>query len=565
MSPVTVRRVGPAFLAVATTLVLLAGCATSAPLGSSKSGVGSPNLGDATGGSGGFFPQGEALSCGGVAVPAGWPDLSSGDAEALLAPFLTCSSPAEYIALQQRVDMPRLVEALDDWRAVRLGALGPVREDAVGILNRKRAAFLLDTTERHGLVYAEVFALFVLHSAHDDEVDAVLRLLARDKQLGPTLGRMPRVREELERRGLPLSAYPDRAEQAGDVLRGLGRAARDALATSQTMDGLRFMEMSARREQLPPPYREALHEREHALAWRHFAPGSVAVGSFDAMTFGVPLGFYYLVAGTSAGLASLSQGQYEQATRELAPAMLLGALYAGGRGARGLGLVEPRLTALKEKARQLEARLGVEGLRELARNIQASREAGRFVAEGGVDAALVLHESGGNVARAQAMMARARPGATGSSSPRRGAEAALPPTKTAGVPPRPGSLLSLLDEQAGINPGGAGGQAHGGGTRVHGPTPAHDRGGTGEATSLRGGSTTWSRKSPALARVRRLLREAPRGNQTRHGTRRAFALGALRGDAGVVRPGARLRAPHGDVAAGRREAASGGASLPRGL
>ncbi|MFY0576246.1 hypothetical protein ACN28S_19500 [Cystobacter fuscus] len=336
---------------------------------------------------------------------------ASGDAEALLAPFLTCSSPAEYIALQQRVDMPRLVEALDDWRAMRLGALGPVREDAVGILNRKRAAFLLDTTERHGLVYAEVFSLFVLHSAHDDEVDAVLRLLARDKQLGPTLGHMPRVREDLERRGLPLSAYPDRAERAGDVLRGLGRAARDALATSQTMDGLRFMEMSARWEQLPPPYREALHELERLLASRHFAPGSVAVGSFDAMTFGVPLGFYYLVAGTSAGLSSLSQGKYEQATRELAPAMLLGALYAGGKGmralaeargtpgfglegARGLGLVEPRLTALKERARQLEARLGVEGLRELARNIQASREAGHFVAEGGVDAALALHESG---------------------------------------------------------------------------------------------------------------------------------------------------------------------------
>jgi hypothetical protein len=165
-------------------------------------------------------------TCGDQAEPPDWPDFASGDEEALLAPFLACRSPAEFVALQQRVDMPRLVEALDDWSAVRLGALGPVREDAAHRLQRKRAAFLISTAERHGLVHAEVFALFVLHSAYDDEVDEVLRLLAWDKQLGQTLALMPTVREELEARGLPLSRYPERAEQSGDVLRGLGRATR---------------------------------------------------------------------------------------------------------------------------------------------------------------------------------------------------------------------------------------------------------------------------------------------------------------------------------------------------
>ncbi|HLM45226.1 MAG TPA: hypothetical protein VK458_15230, partial [Myxococcaceae bacterium] len=53
-------------------------------------------------------------------------DLDSSDGEALLAPFLTCTSPAEFVALQERVDMPRLVEVLSDWDAVRLGSLGPV-------------------------------------------------------------------------------------------------------------------------------------------------------------------------------------------------------------------------------------------------------------------------------------------------------------------------------------------------------------------------------------------------------------------------------------------------------
>jgi len=114
-------------------------------------------------------------------VAAGWPDFST-NGEALLAPFLTCDSPAGFVELQEGVDMPRLVEGLDEWRAVRLGALGPVREDAAPHLQRKRAAFLVSATERYGLLYAEVFALFVLHSAHDDEVDEVLRLLAREKR-----------------------------------------------------------------------------------------------------------------------------------------------------------------------------------------------------------------------------------------------------------------------------------------------------------------------------------------------------------------------------------------------
>ncbi|WP_187344892.1 hypothetical protein [Cystobacter ferrugineus] len=406
-------------------------------------------------------------------MPAGWPDFSSGDAEALLAPFLRCASPAEYVALQQRVDMPRLVEALDDWGAVRLGALGPVRADAAGILLRKRVSFLLAVTERYGVFYAEVFTLYVLHTAHDDEVDGLLRYLARDKQLGQTLGLMPEVHEELAGRGMALSAYPERGERAGDVLRGLGRAARDALSTSLASDGARYSELSARREQLPVPYQEALNEVERALAWRHFAPGSVVVGSFDAATFGVPLGFAYLVAGTGQGLASLSRGQYEQATRELAPAAVVVGLYAGGRGIRalsetrgapGIGLGGARglrrLAVLQEMGRQWETRLGVEGVRELLRDIRARREAAHFVAVGGVDAALALREARGDVARAQAWLSQAKPQRSGSpvGGTGKGAgtgasvaeDTARPTSKRPLGTERLGSLDAWVDEQAGL-------------------------------------------------------------------------------------------------------------------
>ncbi|WP_375767832.1 hypothetical protein NR798_40120 [Archangium gephyra] len=422
--------------------------------------------------SGGTVSQGPA-TCGGQVVPRGWPDSSSGG-EALLAPFLSCTSPAEYVALQQRVDMPRLVEALDEWSAVRLGALGPVREDAAALLQRKRVAFLVSATERYGPFHAEVFALFVLHSAHDDEVDAVLRLLAGDKLLGQTLALMPAVRQELESRGLPLSRYPERAERGGDVPRGLGRAARDVLSTSPLVDGGRYTELVGRWAQLPPPYQHAAREVERALALRHFSAGSVALGTFDSLTFGVPLGFYYLVAGTGQGAYSLSQGHYEQATRELAPALLLGTLYAGGKGLRalaqargagapalgGLQAMEQHLRGLQELARQVETKLGADGPRELAGWIRERREVAHFVAAGGVDAALALHEARGNVA--QAMMSRARPGATGSpvagSTARTGSgqvapvadDAARAPYEAAGTAEHGGGLASLVDKGAGL-------------------------------------------------------------------------------------------------------------------
>ena len=433
---------------------------------------------EAVGGAGGF-PGRKATApptCSGVPLPPGWPDLSSRD-ETLLAPLLGCS-PAEFVQVQHGVDMPGLVETLEDWSAVRLGALGPVRADAAPLLQRKRAAFLLTATERYGAAYTEVLALFLLHSSHDDELKEVLRLLARDKQLGQTLGLMPAVREELEARGLVLSAYPDRAEQAGDVLRGLGRAARDALSSTQMSDGARYMELSALREQLPPPYQQALDDVERAQVERHFSPGNVALGSFDSLTFGVPLGFYHLAASTSHGAQALSQGQYEQATRDLSPAALLVTLYAGGKGVRalheargalggGTGGVpgpEPRLRTLEQLARQLEARLGVGGLRELARDIRASREAGHFVAVGGVDAALALREARGDVARAQAWLSQAHPErtspTTASNSAGKGlGEVATVADDTARTTPghartgkRQGGLSSLLDEQAGLTP-----------------------------------------------------------------------------------------------------------------
>jgi len=379
-------------------------------------------------------------------MPPGWPDFSSSDSEALLAPFLTCTSPAEYVALQERVDMPRLVQALTDWDAVRLGSLGPVREDVAGLLNRKRLSFLLHATDTYGVAPAEVFVRFLFDSAYDDELRELLFWLARDKRLDTTLGLMPRAQAELEARGLKLSARPDRDFQPGDLLRGAGRAVTDLLTHEQEKNAW-YTHYSRQRGQLPPSYQQDLDEVEWEAAKRHYSAGNVALGSVDHLTFGVPLGFYYLVAGTGHGLHSLSRGEYEQAVRQLTPLALVATLYVRGKGMRplhearrggaglpgGLETLRARAGALAEKTRELQARLGtgVEGLRELARYIQARREAGRFVAVGGMDAALALYEARGDMARARPLMSKARPGATGS-----------PPVKS-GVQ---GTLASLVDE-----------------------------------------------------------------------------------------------------------------------
>jgi hypothetical protein len=371
----------------------------------------------------------------------------------VLTRFLACTSPAEFIELQRGVDMARVLEGLDDWSAVRLGTLGPLRVGA-DVLNRKRAAFLVTATREYGAARAEFFALYLLHSAFDDDMREVLALLAGDKYLGETLVRMGAAREALRLRGVNLSEYEDRPERLGDVARGLARAASEALSTSEVRRGALAMKYSVQRGQLPPPYQQALDEVERVEMEAAFSPGNVVLGSFDTLTFGVPVGFYNLVAGTCHGVYELSQGHYEQATRELSAAAVLVGLYAGGKGVRYLAETRRPLGAgwrrvgrlqvpelgyqgLAEVVERLWERLGGEGLRELARYIQARREAALFVYEGGESAAVALYEARGDVAKAQAWLSQARPQQAG------------PTTGRAGVGRGLGGVASLVDETTG--------------------------------------------------------------------------------------------------------------------
>ncbi|WP_309897613.1 hypothetical protein [Archangium sp.] len=382
--------------------------------------------------------------------PPGWPDAASSnplvlDTEALLAPFFTCTSPAAFVALQREVDMVRLVGRLDAWSAVRLGSLGPVLPEAAKALNLKRATFLIAATQEYGVAQAEVFALYVLHSAFDEDVKQVLRHLAEDKRLGQTLGRMAVAREHLRRRGLPLSDYPDRLERPlEDSLRGAREGAGDLLSSAPMFQTGPMLSYVARKGQLPPPYQQALDEVENALAKQALESGNVLLGLVDEMTFGVPLGFYYLAVGVGQGASSLTQGQYEQATRELTPAALMVALYAGGKGvrslseARGAGRalqgLEPRMEALRATAQRLREQLGGEGLEAVARYLRADPEAALLVIDGGEAGAAALYEARGHVPKAQAWLSQGKSERPGSTRTR------------GGVGKSPGGVASLADE-----------------------------------------------------------------------------------------------------------------------
>jgi ELWxxDGT repeat protein len=379
------------------------------------------------------------------------------DFETLLAPFLSCTSPASFVELQRQVDMGRLVSGLDDWSAVRLGALGPVLPDATEILNRKRASFLVTASQEYGIALAEVFALFIIHSSFDTDLKQVLRQLAQDKRLGQTLGQMPAAREQLRLRGIDLAHSPDRSERPlADSGRGALEATGEVVSSAPFLQTGSLLRYTVQKGQLPPPYQHALGAVESALAQKSLEPGNVLLGLLDEMTFGVPLGFYHLAAGVGHGAYSLTQGQYEQATRELTPAALLVALYAGGKGARtfseargapgtstgatrALQGLELRLEELKAAAERLRGQLGSESLQELARYLRADPKAALLVAEGGEVGAAALYEARGNVPKAQAWLSQAKSDRPGSSRTRGGAGK------------HQGGGASLTDDAAGLS------------------------------------------------------------------------------------------------------------------
>jgi outer membrane protein OmpA-like peptidoglycan-associated protein len=387
-------------------------------------------------------------------LPLGWPEVASSDEE-VLKPFLEASTPEQFIELQYRLDMAEVVERLSPWAAVRLGAQGPL-VGGVEVLNRRRVEFIITVTRRFGPDIAQVFTLYLVNHAFTEEVRELLRLLAAEKRLGETVGGMEEVRKALAERGVALEEYADRPEQVRDVGRGLVGLAEAASESTEVSRGIRGATYYQWKGQLPPAYVQVLTEVERQQLREAYATGRYALGVFDHATLGMPVGMYHLVEGTGRGLVSLRAGKWERATQELAPAVLLVALYAKnnapGAVARARAALSrrlenggklPRLSVEKlqadlgEVADRLFNQLGGEGMVEVARYMRDSREATLLVYETGEAGAVALYNTEGNAGRARAWLMEGNTGGKGA------------PRARAGMRKPQGGLAALVDESVG--------------------------------------------------------------------------------------------------------------------
>jgi hypothetical protein len=117
-----------------------------------------------------------------------------------------------------------------------------------------------------------------------------------------------------------------------------------------------------------------------------------------------------------------------------------GGVGAGWARVRQIPVPELGFEGLAAVADRMSARLGESGLLQLARYIQANREAALLVYEGGEAGAVALYEAGGDVAKAQAHLSQAKP------------QRAEPGVARGGFGRTLGGVASLVDEAVGLTP-----------------------------------------------------------------------------------------------------------------
>jgi hypothetical protein len=331
-----------------------------------------------------------------------------------------------------------------------------VLPEATEVLNRKRASFLVTVSQEYGLALAEVFALFVIHSAFDTDLKQVLRQLAQDKRLGQTLEADARCPRATSLRGIHLADSPDRPERllgrwGPGALQGLGEVMSSAPLFE--MDSLPY---TAQKSQLPPPYRHALSEVESALAQQALEPRQGTPGFAGRDDVWCTAGLLSPGSGVGHGAYSLTEGPLRAShTRTDASStpgspvrgrqgcpLLLGGPCGPGHldgsraGTPGAGAAPG---GIESNGERLRGQLGSEGLQELARYLRADPQAALLVAEGGEAGAAALYEARGNVPKAQAWLSQAKSDRPGSSRTGSGAGKSQ------------GGVASLADDAAGLS------------------------------------------------------------------------------------------------------------------
>lgn len=345
--------------------------------------------------------------------------------------------PAEFVAVQGLCDFASVVDALGDWDAVELGALGPVTGSAAATLNKKRAGHVVHAINNYSAAQAELHVAHVVSTMYDDDVHDLAVEVANKNRLGRML-EFELVRKNLESRGISLDNYNDVGDGRSGVRRffsGMGKRLWGMV--SQGKDDDHYLKRPS----------GALGEASQALDIEETLPTSVggALRLLDnTATFGMVGGVVGLGVNTVRGVGDLIDGDYEAAGADLTDAALVVTIHLGVKALSGpkpapaptpaappetpglvgpegpgqftvpgfegpLSAAEAKVGATVTRGLTVEAqaavgrivgRIGRDGLERVA-GYMRQRDAAAFIAERGEAAVYALDEAKGDVTAAR--------------------------------------------------------------------------------------------------------------------------------------------------------------------
>ena len=337
----------------------------------------------------------------------------------ILQAFQACN-PRDFIVLQEKVDLAAVLDKLDTWQIVKLGALGPILASQRQRVNEARADLIQDITHSWGAERAQIFTHYMFNTMPDDDAVSVLRLLAAGQHLHETIDLMPEVGKLLEQRGIDRSKIRDRGWEAMDILRGIGRGLGGMMSTSEAArsgESIRAMSMTL---DLPSPYQDAVNAVDQAAFMRALSPGNIAFGTLDYATMGLLSAakgvVYDIPKGMVSGVGQIAEGHVASGVEQLTgPAIFIVGVILGVRGFRKSARMAAMLELTEEgKALYgpLKARLGAQGMDKVAKWVQGSSEAQILVRQEGAAGIEALYRAQGDVVAARAELATSRAAST---------------------------------------------------------------------------------------------------------------------------------------------------------
>lgn len=326
--------------------------------------------------------------------------------------FEASANDAEFLQLEEAASFDSVLDKVDDpFRIVQLGAAGPILPAFRARVNRARADYLESRARDWGPQRAEIFALYLVDTTTDDDVESVLTLLAGDQELHLTVALMPMLQKRLADRGIDLTKFKDRGWKAIDIATGLGHVLDDVMSTSQLAQGNKGMAAMQEAAALPDPYRDAVTSVDTAAVMQALTPGNVILGAADQAFFGLPSGVkgvvYDLPRSVIGGVEELAKGHVAGGVEMITmPVIMVISIALGVRAFR-----RARVAALLELTGEgkalydsLKSSIGSSGIQRVAKYVQKSSEARILVAKTGAEGILALHATEGDVAAAWTMM-----------------------------------------------------------------------------------------------------------------------------------------------------------------